>query len=393
MSAPPKAKKLPSPPTPEAIAALEAITPNDRFAAKGMGGWSPMPNVIQAHHDKFSGHVQLMLVLEIIRWTFGHERGVHEWAPINFSDLARRGNYTKKAFQLALDEAFTRMEAEAPEGTPPEQIARLIHRKKDGRHWLCKIVPEEWVSVKKYERNPNPGGTPTARDEAGRYTLSKTPVPMSEVFKGVPVEPAAAQFVEDAKTSHPVTVQLAASVDGVVSVIVRDAAPVVPESSILHKESVKHRLNYTSIHRLFAPFRAFLDPIFLKLFKKVPDEPLLTQIIELCDGAPPEMLSVRVNEKVRKGAYKQSGLVLELARDVGEAWRAEAEVRAAAEATEAAQQQEADRRQERLMAALCPECKGHGCKECDERGVRRGVCAYCFGDGCDQCEGTGKSDK
>lgn len=305
-----KEKKLPAPLTDEAIAKLEAQKPTDRWA--DIGGWTPVPNILLEHHNKFSGHVQRILAEEIARWTWGRERGVHEWALIKFGPLAKRANYTAKAFELALNE-----------GTNEAEGRQLFRRKKEGRHWLCKIVPEDLKSVRPYDRggNPNPVPNHVPRDEAGRFTLGTTPVAMAELFKGLNVEPAAALFVSDVQTSRPVDVALAVASDGLVSVLVRDASPVVPEGSVLHKENAKTGTHFATVRSSFASFHAVLDPIFLKLFSKLPDNALLTEVVSNCDGAPAAMLAERVQEKIRKGAYKESGLVKDLARDCGRDWR------------------------------------------------------------------------
>jgi hypothetical protein len=358
-------KALPAPLGAEEIAKLEAQKPTDRFAA--VGGWSPSPNLLLEHHNKFSGHVQSILAQEIVRWTFGHERGVHEWALIKFGPLAKRSGYTAKAFELALNE-----------GSDKTKNRLLFRRLKEGRHWLCKIVPEDLKSVARYDRggNPSPVPYPAGRDEAGRFTLSKTPIPMSELFAGVPVEAAAAQFVSDVQTSRPVDVALAVALDGVVSVLVRDAAPTVPEGSVLAKESIKTPTHFATVRSLFASYHAVLDPIFLELFKKVPDKALLTEILALSDGAPAEMLGARIDEKIAAGSFKASGLVLGLARDLGEAWRLDASLRQEAKRIATVDGEERERRHGEWERTHCPACEGRGsigvddCSECHGTGQR-----------------------
>ena len=352
-------KALPALLTEERVAELEAMKPTDRFAQIGMGGWTPTPNCLLEHHDKFSGHVQSILAQEIARWTWGHERGAHDWALIKFPPLAKKSGYTAKAFELALNDAFDR---------------GLIRRKKEGRHWLCKIVPEDLKSVKPYDRGGNPSPVPNgaARDEAGRYCLGTKPLTMSELFAGVPVEATAARFVSDVQTSRPVDVTLTVARDGIVSVLVRDAAPEVPEGSVLHKTGT----HFATVRHLFASFHTVLDPIFLKLFRKVPDDAILGQIVPLCEGAPPEMLAARIAQKIAIGAFKSSGLVTELAKDVGLAWRAESTKQEADEAEARIERERQAAAQERWLVERCPDCGGSGgpidppCSGCGGTGLR-----------------------
>jgi hypothetical protein len=364
-----KEKKLPPPLTPERIAELEAMKPTDRFAE--VGGWSPSPNLLLEHHDKFSGHVQSILAQEIVRWTFGRERGVHEWALIKFGPLAKRANYTAKAFELALNE-----------GTNEKEGRQLFRRKKEGRHWLCKIVPEDLKSVARYDRGGNPSPVPNhvPRDESGRFTLSDTPIPLIDgLLKGI--DPAAVSVRAVSEASAPVAFTWEVDKNNVVSVVARDRGPAIPEGSVLAKESIKTGTHFATVRPLFASFHAVLDPIFLKLFGKLPDDGLLGEVVALSDGAPAEMLAERVREKIRKGVYKESGLVKDLARDCGRDWReeavrtawaAKAAALAAAEEQEAreTQFQEARRATEKAMALFFAE------SDCDQGhwgAVRRAI--------------------
>lgn len=321
--------------TPEAEARLQATPVAERFAP--LGGFAMVPHLLNSIHRKVSGHVQAILVQEIIHATFGAV-GNPEWALISFARLETKSRYTRKAYQLALEDAVAR---------------GLVRRQRKGKHWTAKVVPEDWTKTLDYTWLPNPAGTPTARDAKGRFCLGSTPLPiLDELLAGV--DPKTAAMVAVIETSMPVAITLEVAESGVVSVVARDASEPA--------KSPKVRLDFTTVRPLFA-FREVLDPIFLDLFRKIPDDFLLAQIAELCDGAPPSWLVDRIAEKVAAGSYKHSGLVLDLARDVGAAWRAEAAARAAHEA---------------LFAAACPACHGTG---------RDPILVQ---DDCPACHGTGK---
>ena len=68
------------------------------------------------------GHVQAILITATLSGTKSHE-----WTLINLSRLASKSGYTRKAFQLALNDAVVR---------------GLMERKKLGKFWLMKVAPK-----------------------------------------------------------------------------------------------------------------------------------------------------------------------------------------------------------------------------------------------------------
>ena len=321
-------KPLPSPPSDEAIERLQAMRPPERFEKNG---YACVPHWVLEIGPKVSGHAQHILVEAIMHATFG-ARGNPVDAPVSLNELGspRYSRYGRKAFEIALEDGVAR---------------GLIRRRKVGRGWNLRVVPEAWKSVPDYvsRKNNNPTGSPTARDSAGRFCLDPAKVlPLAEVIANVP-DHSSVGFTGE----------------GVLEVNVNGIITILPAAD---QRRTKGERPVRLIGSDATAFRAVLDPIFLKLFKKVPDDGLLSQIVALCDGGQPEMLAARIEEKIAKGAYKDSGLVFELAKDVGAAWRATAAQRAAAEAK---------------AAADCPDCDGSG----RDNLFPQDDCASCAGTG------------
>jgi hypothetical protein len=348
----PKEKKLPAPLTEEREAELRAMKPIDRFTdtsgeLKEHPGWAPIPHLRNELCGKVGGHVQSILLDEIMHVIFDR-KGAKKEALIKFSVLEKKWQYTRKAFQLALDDGFDR---------------RLIRRRRaknekgiDGKHWLCWVVPEDWPSVKPYERKPNPTGTPTVRDANGRYCLGAEPIRLvDELLDGI--DPTTVSVVAVTETSSPITLTWERA-GSVVSVVARDAAPAapqVPEGSVLAPNVPKYRLDFTAIRPLFASFHAVLDAKYLKRFRKLPDDGHLADIISLMEGAPPEMLGVRLDQKIAARKWELSGLALDLARDCAAAWKREAADREAAAAEATARQRAEQSASARVEAAAAAE--------------------------------------
>jgi hypothetical protein len=289
---------------------LQTLSPSNRFAKDG--GYAMVPHRILNIQCKVSGHAQLILIQAIIHATFGAPNNP-EWALMKLTSLAAKSRYGRKAFELAADDAAKR---------------GLIERCKHGRCWFMKVVPEDWDSVADYVPPHEPpliliqGGR--QRDPvSGRFYLDRR-VAMSELHVA---DPAACQFELVIKTAMPVDVSLEVQKYGLISVVVSDSG-----TSATPSEDAKTPASAPKVHRLFT---SALTPIFLKTFKKTPDSALISQIVALVAGAPPEMLLERIEEKCAAGTLKSPGLVLNLARDVGVAWRGGAELRAAAELDQA----------------------------------------------------------
>jgi hypothetical protein len=355
----------------EAKARLQALTPSQRFEK---GGYAIVTHRIQRIHNKVSGHAQMILIEEIIHETFG-KKGNPEWAQISLRGLAEKSRYGRKAYQLALDDAVDR---------------GLVERKKGGKFWYVKTVPEDWDSVPDYVSAPPPElmlieGGRQHDPVTGRFTIGENQI---LAMRDLPVEdPAGCRFQRVMKTPLPLDVSLDVHASGLVSVVVSDA---VSASSSLAKTPQQE----PTVLLLFA---CELAPIFLQQFNKVPDPALLSEIVQLCGGAHPQMLVERIEQKIKAGKLKSSGLVLELARDVGNAWRAREQLRVAAEQEQAererrrppphvptaeeleaeAAQVERDAQARREAAERCQGCNGSGNVDSGITNVKRrcGLCA------------------
>ena len=322
-------KQLPPPLTPEREAELRAMKPIDRFSdaeheLKGCPGWSPTPHIRLQIAERVSGHCQSILLDEIMDVIFD-KKGAKKEATIKFAVLEKRYRYSRKGFELALKDAIERR---LIRGYKPKTAAGV-----EVRHWQCWVIPEDWPSVRPYEIAQYPERVPTARGKDGRYCLGAEPIPLvGELLKGV--EDLAAVSVRSvAETSTPVVLTWERK-GSVVSVVARDAeptAPEVPAGSVLAPETPKHRSQFASVRLSFA-FREVLDPRYLKRFHKIPDEKMVADIIQLMDGAPPEMLAVRLDQKIAANKWDLSGLAFDLARDCAAVWKREAADREAAEA-------------------------------------------------------------
>jgi hypothetical protein len=356
-AAAPAQTKRPAPLSAEALARAQALPPSERFAK--MGGYANVPHTILEITSKVSGHVQHILLEAVIHGTFGAV-GNPEYAPIRLSELAAKSPYTRQAFRLAAEDAVER---------------GLLARQRQGKSWAFKTVPENWLSVPNYVWNNNPQGTPMPRDAAGRFCLRGHSIHMADLWQGVEVEPTAAEFVERIETAASVEVRLDVAPTGRVSVVVVDSEP-APQGT------EKNRSDLSTVRRSFA---SLLEPIFLKIFGKVPDKHFLDEIVRIADGAPAEMLAKRVREKIARRGIKSAGLILELAVDVNQAWRAMEFDKAPGAAVTAA----------RVGGHVdCPRCQGYGYDYGFYEGCESGADLAGRGEAppCPACKGTGKLD-
>jgi hypothetical protein len=374
-TAAPAQAKRPAPLTAEAEARAQALSPSDRFAK--IGGYAPVPHLIQDISTKVSGHVQHILLDAVIHATFGAP-GNPEYARVRLSELATKSPYTRQAFRFAAEDAVER---------------GLLKRQRQGKSWAFKTVPENWASIPDYVNARNPMGTDTPRDISGRYCLHGGPVRMSELWDGMPGEMGTAEFVERLETKADVEVRLEVERAGQISIIVLDRQPVITESPKLRSdlstdaapESPKLRSDLSNASTERQRLASVLDPIFLKQFGKVPDKPFLNEIIMVCGGAPVDLLLKRIADKVARGAIKSSGLILHLAADAHAAWHAMEFDRAPGEAL---------KRAAVTASPHCPRCQGYGydfgfydgCEsgaDLNERGIAPP---------CPACKGTGNLD-
>jgi hypothetical protein len=343
---------LPPPLTAEREAELRAMKPIDRFSdaeheLKGCPGWYPTPHIRLQIAERVSGQCQSILLDEIMDVIFD-KKGAKKEATIKFGALEKRYRYTRKGFELALKDAIERR---LIRGYKPKTAAGV-----EARHWQCWVIPEDWASVKPYEVAQNPDRVPTARGKDGRYSLGAEPIPLvGELLKGV--EDLAAVSVRSvAETSTPVVLTWERK-GSVVSVVARDAAPAAPEipaGSVLAPETPHSRAQYTNVRLSFA-FREVLDPRYMQRFQKIPDDKMVAQIIDLMGGAPPEMLGVRLDQKIAAGKWDLSGLAFDLARDCAAVWKRQAADREAADAKAAGQRRTEEAAAARVEAYVAAE--------------------------------------